>query len=50
MGLQDAAYGRSAIDAARENALMFTGSLSIAAVFVRLLEAYLALIIVDSAK
>jgi uncharacterized protein YbjQ (UPF0145 family) len=48
--MQYAAYGRSAIDSSRENALMFTGSLSIAAIVVRLLEAYLALIIVDSAE
>jgi uncharacterized protein YbjQ (UPF0145 family) len=48
--MQDAAHGRSAIDSSRENALMFTGSFSIAAIVVRLLEAYIALIIVDSAK
>jgi hypothetical protein len=48
MTRQDATHGQSASDSVREDAFMFRGKLSIEAVFVRLLQAYLALIILDS--
>jgi len=47
--MQDATHGRSTIDSVWEDEVMFTGRLPIEAIFVRLLEAYLALLVLDSA-
>jgi len=48
--MHDASHGRYTIDSVQEDKLMFTGRFSIAAIFVRLLQAYLALMILDSAE
>jgi uncharacterized protein YbjQ (UPF0145 family) len=50
MVTQEVAHGYSAIESVREDEFMFAGRFSIEAIFVRLLEAYLALIILDSAE
>jgi len=50
MTTQDVTDGHSATDSVREDELMFTGRFSIEAIFVRLLQAYLALLILDSAE
>ena len=50
MTTQDATDGHSATDSVREDEFLFTGRFSIEAIFVRLLQAYLAMTILDSAK
>jgi hypothetical protein len=48
--MQEAAHGYSAIHSVREDEFMFAGRFPIEAIFVRLVEAYLAPIILDSAE